>query len=58
MTREEIHQKLEEIKNALHEEFAEHHASRLAQLDSHVATVGMVVDNIHLAEASRTGEGN
>jgi hypothetical protein len=54
--REEILADLDDIKTAVHDRFPGARA-RLDQLDSHLATVRMVVEHIH-EEAARAAEGN
>lgn len=57
MTRDAVHQKLEEIKQYLHEKFAED-VDRLRAVDAHTATVGMYVDSIHDEAAKRAIQGS
>lgn len=46
MTREEMQAALDGVKAAAHDQFPAA-AARLAQLDSHLQTVGMVIDHLH-----------
>lgn len=55
MSREDIQAALDKMRGSMHEQFPEH-AARLEQLDSHIATVAMVVDHIH-DEAARAAAG-
>lgn len=57
MTRAEVLAALDEVRQAMHDQFPDN-AARLGQLDSHIATVAMVVDHLHdedAREASQTG---
>ncbi len=51
MTRDQALAALDKVKAAMHEQFPESQ-TRLDQLDSHLATVGMVIDDLHV-EAER-----
>jgi hypothetical protein len=46
MTRDEALKALREVQAAMHEQFGDHPA-RLDQLDSHMATVVMVVEHLY-----------
>lgn len=46
---------LDDVKTAMHEQFPDA-AARLAQLDSHLATVVMVVEHIHEEAARAAGK--
>lgn len=56
MDLEEILTFFNDVRTAMHDRFPEARA-RLEQLDSHLATVAMVVEHIH-EEAARAAEGN
>ena len=55
LSREDLQVALERIRNAMHDQFPDA-VARLEQLDSHMATVAMVVDHIH-EEADRAAPG-
>jgi len=48
MTRDQAQAALSKVQAAMHEQFADPDSQpRLAQLDSHIATVAMVVDHLY-----------
>lgn len=55
MSRDDAKIALDDIRTAMHDQHPDNRA-RLDQLDSHLATVAMVID--HLYEEAARGEGN
>lgn len=49
-TREEVHAALKEVQDAVHDEHVGADSARLAQLNAHLATVAMVVDELFNAQ--------
>lgn len=54
-SRDALQKALKDIADSLHKQYPREQA-RLAQLDSHLATVAMLIDHIHNEAAKAAGE--